>query len=189
MAIASEPVSPTGDAIRNVGRVLPWLAEIPTGRERNRITSGDLLRPSNRETRNAVADLKRNLGERYKSVNSVIVTMIDKLRAEVEAAPAGTVLDPDGTGVEALEEAEEYFRAECNELREIRSTLDGSGGQSLHGEAVFGELDRLEGLFSKVVQRCQDIRWLLMINDGAQASTTGKTFTSGAELVASLTAE
>ena len=115
--------------------------------------------------------------------------MTDKLRSEVEAAPTGTVLDPDGTGVQALEEAEQHFRAESEELRQIRRTLEGSGGQSVHGIGVFRELDRLEDLLSKVAQRCQEIRWLLMINDGALAPTTGKTFASGAELVSSLTSD
>ena len=113
--------------------------------------------------------------------------MMDKLRAEVEATPPGTVMDPNGVGVQAFEETEGYFRNECDELRAIRGALEHSGGPDQHGKRIFRELNRLEGLLSQVVQRCQEIRWLLMINDGALAPTTGKTFASGAELVSSLT--
>lgn len=189
MAIASEPVSPTGDAIRNVGRVLPWLAEFPERPDPTRFTPDCLLRSSDRETRRAVTELERNLGERHESIDAAVITMMDKLRAEVEAAPPGTVMDPDGAGVQAFEETEGYFRNESDELRAIRGALDHSGGPDRHGKRIFRELDRLEDLLSGVVRRCQEIRWLLMINDGALAPTTGKTFASGAELVSSLTSD
>lgn len=184
MAVASAPHSLNGDAIQSVGRVLPWLAGIP---DRSRFASGNLARTSDRETRDAVTDLERKLRKQHDSVYAAITAMTVKLRIEVESAPADTVLDPDGTGVQALEEAEEHFRAESEELREIRITLERSGGQSVHGVGVFRELGRLESLFSGIVQWCQEIRWHLMINDGALAPTTGKTFASGTELVSSLT--
>ena len=189
MAIASEPVSPTSNAIRNVGRVLPWLAEFPKSPDRSRFTPDCLLRSPDRETRRAVTELERDLGERYRSINAAVITMLDKLRAEVEAAPPGTVMDADGVGVQAFEETEEYFRSECDELGAIRGALEHSGGSGEHGKEIFHELDRLEDLLSQIVQRCQDIRWRLMINDGALAPTTGKTFASGAELVSSLTSD
>ena len=189
MANASESVSSTGDAIRNVGRVLPWLAEIPESPDRARFTPERLLHSSDRETRRAVTRLERNLGERHDSINATVIAMMDKLRAEVEAIPPGTVMDPGGVGVQAFEETEEYFRSEIEELRAIRGALEHSGEPEKHGKGIFRELDRLERLLSEVVQRCHDIRWLLMINDGALAPTTGKTYKSGAELVSSLTAE
>lgn len=188
MAIPSSPLLDS-DAIHSVGRVLPWLAEIPNSPDRTRFTTDNLLRPSKRETRSAVAELERNFGERSKSIDHAAFAMMDKLRAEVEATPPGTVMDPQGIGVQAFEETEGYFRNECDELRAIRRALEHSGGPDRHGEKIFCELDRLEDLLSKVVQRCQEIRWLLMINDGALAPTTGKTFASGAELVSSLTSD
>ena len=186
MAISPSPLLDS-DAIHSVGRVLPWLARIPNGPDRGRFTTESLLRPSKRETRNAVAELERNLGERCKSIDPAVFTMMDKLRAEVEAAPPGTVMDPDGAGVQVFEETEAYFCSECDELRAIRGGLERSGGPGEHGKGIFHELDRLEDLLSQIVRRCQDIRWRLMINDGALAPTTGRTFASGAELVSSLT--
>lgn len=188
MAISTSPLLDS-DAIHSVGRVLPWLAQIPNGPDRVGFTPDDLLRPSKRETRNAVAELERNLSERCKSIDPTVFAMMDKLRAEVEASPIGTVMDPDGVGVQAFEETEAYFRNECDQLRAIRGALEHSGGPGEHGKGIFHELDRLEDLLSQIVQRCQDIRWRLMINDGALAPTTGKTFASGAELVSSLTSD
>lgn len=186
MAVPSAPHLDS-DAIRSVGRVLPWLAEMPVRPDRARFTHDNLSRPSNREIRNAVAELEHNLGERCKTIDYAAFAMMDKLRTEIEAAPRGMVMDPKGAGVRVFEETERYFRGECDELREIRAALEHSGGSKVHGKGIFRELDRLEGLLSQIVQRCHEIRWLLMINDGALAPTTGKTFTSGDELVSSLT--
>ena len=188
MAISPSPLLDS-DAIHSVGRILPWLAEIPNGPDRVRFTPDSVLRPSKRQTRKAVAELERNLGERCKSIDAAVLTMMEKLRAEVEAAPPGTAMDPDGVGVQAFEETERHFRNECDDLRAFRGALEHSGGSGEHGKGIFRELDRLEDLLSQIVQRCQDIRWLLMINDGALAPTTGKTFASGAELVSSLTSD
>ena len=187
MAVASAPLPPNSDAIQSVGRVLPWLASIP---DRSRFAFDNLARTSDRETRDAVAGHERALRELHDSLDAAATAMMDKLRSEVEAAPAGTTMDPEGTGIQALEEAERFFRNQCTEfLGDIRNTLELSGDRSGHGKGVFRELDRLERLYFRIAECCQEVRWLLMINDGAQASTTGKTFTSGAELVASLTAE
>ena len=187
MVVAEAPPPLNSDAIRNVGRVLPWLARLPGQPERQRFRAGNLEWTSDDETRAAVAALERNLRERYDSVQGTISTMTDKLRTEVESAVPGTVLDPDGTGIQALEEAEEYFRSESRELRDIRDALDGSGARSAYGPSVFDELDRLDRLFFGIVQQCQEIRWLVMIHDGVASPTTGKTHKSGAELVSSLT--
>ena len=178
---------PNGEAIRNVGRVLPWLARMPGQPDRNWFTPDNLVRTSDPETREALVALERNLGERHDSLCAAFTAMTDKLRAELESTVPGTVMDPDGTGVQALEEAEEYFRTERSELRDIRKALDGSGVRSAYGPKVMDELDRLDRLFFTIVQWCQEIRWLVMINDGVASPTTGKTFTSGADLVSSLT--
>lgn len=183
-ASASPPLN--GDAIRSVGRVLPWLARLPGQPDRERFATGNLERSSDGETRTIVAALERNLRERHDSVHAAISVMADKLRIEVESAVPGTVMDPDGIGVQALEEAEEYFRVECGKLRDIRKALDGPGVRSACSESVFDELDRLTSLFFGIVQWCQEIRWLVMVRDGVASPSTGKTHKSGAELVSSL---
>ena len=113
--------------------------------------------------------------------------MTGKLRTEIQSAAHDTVIDPDGAGVQALEEAEAYFHSERHELRDVRKALEESEVPSTHGPRVFDELDRLDRLFFGIVQWCQEIRWLVMTHDGLASPTTGKTFTSGAELVSSLT--
>ena len=91
MAIPSSPLLDS-DAIHSVGRVLPWLAAIPNGPDRARFTPENLLRPSNREIRDAVAELERSLGERCKTIDHAAFAMMDKLRTEIESAPPGRVV-------------------------------------------------------------------------------------------------
>ena len=70
--------------------------------------------------------------------------MMDKLQAEIESMPPGTIMDPEGAGVQALEEAEEYFRTECDKLCDIRDALERSGGSEAHGKAIIDQLDRVQ---------------------------------------------
>jgi len=187
MGAASAPPPLNGDAIRNVGQLLPWLDRLPDPPDVTRFTPGGYTDTRDRETREAVSVLERHLHKRHDSVNGAFSAMTDKLWTEVESAMPGTVLDPEGFGVQALEEAEEYFRSESGELRELRKALDGSGVRSAYGASVFDALERLDRLFFDIVRWCQEIRWLVMIHDGVASPSTGKTHKSGAELVSSLT--
>ena len=177
------------EVIRNVGGVLPWLARLPKRPELPEpgwFTPTNLTATSSHELRNAIEGLARNLRERHDAVWTVASRMMDKLQAEIESTERGAIMDPEGTGVQALEEAEEYFRTECEELSGIRDALERSGGVVVHGAGVFRDLERLKGLFADIVSWSQQIRWRLMINDGELAPTTGRTFTSGADLISSL---
>lgn len=187
MGAGSAPPPLNSDAIRNVGQVLPWLDRLPDQPDISRFTPGDIAETSDRASREAVAVLERHFLKRHDSVNGAFSAMTEKLWTEVKSAMPGTVLDPEGSGVQALEEAEEYFRAERDEIREIRRALDGSGVRSAYGGSVFDELERLDRLFFDIVQWCQQIRWLVMIHDGVASPVTGNRHKSGAELVSSLT--
>ena len=184
MAAALAPPPLNGDAIESIGRVLPWLARTP---DASAPAPGEAARTSAREARNAVADLEGKLRDRHDALSAAFSAITDKLRNEIESTAPDTVIDPDGAGVRALEEAEAYFRRECSGLRDIRSSLEESVSASAGGQSVFDALDRLDRLFFGIVQWCQEIRWLVMTHDGLASPTTGKTFTSGAELVSSLT--
>ncbi len=187
MAAASAPPVLTGDAIEGVGRVLPWLARMPDQPDGSFFASGEAARASVGEAREAVAELEGKLRKRHDSLSAAFAAMTDKLRTEIESMAPDTVIDPDGAGVGALEEAEAYFRRECDGLRDMRNALEEFGSASACGRNVFDELDRLDRVFFAIVQWCQEIRWLVMTHDGVASPTTGKTFTSGAGLVSSLT--
>jgi len=174
------------DVIRNVGRLLPWLVRTSDEPDCRRYTCMNLTEASSRETRAAVDALMSNLRERYDAVTNVASRMMDKLQAEIESMPPGTIIDPEGTGIQALEEAEEYFRIECDKLCDIRDALERTGGSEAHGKAIIDQLARVRSLFTTVVAWSQEMRWLLLINDGTLAPTTGRRFTSGAALVSAL---
>ena len=181
--VASAPS--TSEVICNVGRVLPWLVRAPHEPDRGWFTSLNLARAPSRETKQALEALQHNLRKRHEAFTSAS-GMMKKLQAEIESTTPGTIMDPSGTGVQALEEAEEYFRSECEELTSIRDALDRSGGSGAYGQSVFEELQRLRELFANVVAWSQEVRWMLMINDGTLAPTTGRTIKSGADLVSTL---
>ena len=187
MAATSAPPPLNGDAIESVGRVLPWLARTQDRPDGSFFASGAAARASAGEARDAAAELEARLRERHDSLSAAFAAMTGKLRAEIESAAPDTVIDPGGAGVAAIEEAEAYFRNECAGLRDIRHALEESGSMSACGGGVFDALDRLERAFFEIVRWCQEIRWLVMTHDGIASPTTGKTFTSGAGLVSSLT--
>ena len=108
-AAAGTQVPLNSDAIRNVGRVLPWLARSPGRPDGERFGTANLEGAPDDETRTAVAALERNLRERHDSVHAAISAMTEKLRIEVESAAPDTVIDPDGTGAQGWKRRRNIF--------------------------------------------------------------------------------
>ena len=152
----------------------------------NWFTTRNLAHTANSKIEAAVLSLAHELRERRESVTTAISRMTSKLKSEVESTKPGTIMDPDATATQALEQAEEYFRIECEALDSIRAALKASGDAAIHDSRIFDELEELHRLFASVVSWSQEVRWLMLINDGTLAPTTGKTFTSGADLVSAL---
>ena len=186
MAGIREPATLNSDIVCHVGRILPWLADMPRQRDPRWFTSKNLAQPTNLDIDNAVLGLARELRERREALTTAISQMTTKLKAEIESTQPGTIMDPEGTATQALEEAEEYFRRQCSELESTREALGVSGGIAVHGREIFEELEKLRRLFESIVSWSQEVRWLMLINDGTLASTTGKSFTSGAELLSAV---
>ena len=159
---------------------------MPRQRDPRWFTSKNLAQPTNPEVNDAVLELTRELRERREAVTAAIAKMTAKLKAEVESIKPGTPMDPDGTGAQALEEGEEYFRRQSAELESVQEALRVSGGVAIHGQTIFEELEQLHRLFESIVSWSQEVRWLMLINDGTLAPTTGKSFTSGAELLSAI---
>ena len=159
---------------------------MPRQRDPRWFTSKNLAQPTNREVNDAVLELTRELRERREAMTTTISQMTTKLKAEVESIKPRTPMDPDGTGTQALEEGEEYFRRQSAELESIQKALRVSGGVAVHGQTIFEELEQLHRLFESIVSWSQEVRWLMLIKDGTLAPTTGKSFTSGAELLSAI---
>ena len=208
----------TGELIRDIGRVLPWLADVREDPAGNPSRLEGRTRLSRRVAKEAVEALASNLRHRYNAVNAAISGATNKLLDEIGSFEHGTVMDPDGAGAASSEQAEAYFRAQCEELRDLRlalnrldslsaphvdtwvaffegrleSLLDGSrqrdalGGKSAFGQEIYLEIQRLHALFAAVVDCFQELRWLMMINSGVVAPTTGRVFTTGTEFVSSI---
>ena len=159
---------------------------MPWRRDPRWFVSKNLAQPTNPEVNDAVLELTRELRDRREAVTTTISQMTTKLKAEIESAKPGTPMDPDGTGTQALEEGEGYFRRQSAELESVRKALRVSGGVAVHGRTIFEELEQLHRLFESIVSWSQEVRWLMLINDGSLAPTTGRSFTSGAELLSAI---
>ena len=188
MATVREPSTLNSDIVYHVGRVLPWLAETAGQSDMSWFTTRNLAHTASSKIEAAVLSLAHELRERREAVTTAISRMTSKLKSEVESTKPGTIMDPDGTATLALEQAEEYFRMECEALDSIRAALKASGDAAIHDSRIFDELEELHRLFASVVSWSQEVRWLMLINDGTLAPTTGKTFTSGADLISALDA-
>lgn len=186
MAGIRESSTLNSDIVSHVGRVLPWLAEKPGSSDKSWFTTRNLARTSSHQIETAVLNLAHELRERREAVTAAISQVTSKLRAEVESIKPGTIMDSDGTATQALEQAEEYFRMECEELEGVRTALKALEGETTPESGIFEELEALHRLFASIVSWSQEVRWLILINDGTLAPTTGKTFTSGADLISSL---
>ena len=165
------------EAIRDVGRALPLLASEP---QPDRVPV-DLPIEKRAELFKINAE-----GLRYR--HAVLYAVIDragkKLAATLDAAEPGEILDPGGEGCEALEKAEAYFKTQRDELGQLREGLTDAGAPPAHD--VFEALDRLDGLYASIVAIMQDVRWTLLIRDGANEPESAQTYASGAALVAAL---
>lgn len=173
----------SGEAVRDVAGALVWGAqplEQPEVLRENALSN--LHKNQNRKVIQVLTDSFR---ERYNAQAAVIATFQDRLLKAAKDFPPGQEMDPDDIAVPALEKGEAYFINERKALRDIRDVLQQSGGANVHGTEVFEELECLDELFKSLVAWYQELRWLILVNDGALPSNSGKTYTSGAEFMAS----
>ena len=178
----------SGETVRNVAGTLIWLARPPEQSEAlSQNWLADLLANRNRDKlRGAIKILTEGFRERHDAVATVCSTFQERLEKAAEDFPPGREMDPDDIAVSALEKGEEYFRKEREELHDVRDALQRTGGAETHGSEVFAELERLDTLFKDLVASYQELRWAIMIHDGALAPSTGGTCASGSEFMASM---
>ena len=178
----------SGETVRNVAGTLIWLARPPEqleGLSRNWRT--DLLAPQNGDKlRGAIQLFTESFRKRHDDVVDVCTAFQGRLRKAAEDFPPGWEMDPDDIAVPELEKSEAYFRQEREELRDVRDALQRTGGAEVCGAEVFAALERLDELFEYLVASLQELRWTIVIHDGALAPSTGGTCTSGAEFMASM---
>ena len=173
----------SGETVRNVAGALIWWAR-PT--ERPEVLNRDWsAKPRVNPTKQAIRELTDNFCKRHDAIVAVSSNFQD-LQKEVEDFQPGREIDPDDSAVPALEKGEAYFRGERAELREIRNALQRTGGTQAHGAEVFAALKCLDELFEALIASFQELRWLIMVNDGLLAPRTKGQCTSGAEFMAAL---
>ena len=170
----------SGEAVRDVTGALVWGA-LPL--EQPEVLRENTLVNLNKRVIQALTDSFR---ERYDAQAAIIATFQDRLLKAAKDFPPDQEMDPDDIGVPALEKGEAYFINERKELRDIRDALQQSGGKKTHGTEVFEELERLDELFKSLITLFQEIRWLILINDGSVPPSKEGIYASGARFMASL---
>ena len=181
--IAQQKAEFSGETVRNVAGVLIWWARPLEQPEVSRL-DGSANMDAN-HTRRAVKALTDGFRKRHDAIVSVSSNFRD-LQKAVEDFQPGKEMDPDDIAVPELEKGEAYFRGERKELREIRNALQRTGGTQAHGAEVFAALERLDELFEALIASFQELRWLIMVNDGSLAPRTRGRCTNGAEFMAAL---
>ena len=170
----------SGETIRNVAGTLIWLARPSKQSEvlsRNWLVH--LPKNQNRgELQSAIKILTENFRKRHDAVVDVCTTFQERLQKAAEDFPPGREMDPDDIAVPELERSEEYFRKERKELRDVRDALQRTGGVEAYGAEVFAALERLDKLFEYLIASLQELRWAIMIHDGALAPSTGGTWSN-----------
>ena len=178
----------SSETVRNVAGTLIWLAR-PPGQ------SGKLSRnwlvhlPKNQnrdELQSAIKVLTESFHKRYDAVIEVCTAFQERLQKAAEDFPPDREMDPNDIAVPELEKSEEYFRKEREDLRDVWDALQRTGGSEAYGAEVFAALERLDKLFEYLVASLQELRWAIMIHDGALAPSTGGTCASGSEFMASM---
>ena len=187
--VAQEKIAEfSSETVRNIAGTLIWLARPPEQLEKlSQNWLADLLANQNRDQlRGAIEILTDSFRERHDAVVNVCNAFQERLQKATEDFPSGREMDPDDIAVPELEKSEEYFRKEREELRDIRDVLQQTGGAEAYGAEVFAALERLDELFEYLVTSLQELRWAIMIHDGALAPSTGRTCASGSEFMASI---
>ena len=167
----------SAEMIRDVSRALPWLVAEPRTEP---IPAGVSLR----ERKDLLDAHAEGLRLRHDTLYPVIDRAGQKLAAAFKELDPDGITDPEGEGAESLEKAEAYFHAQRGDLSHFRNALVDAGAPSDHD--VFDALDRLDGLYAWIVAAMQEVRWTVLVADGVRTPPGGRTFTSGASLVAAL---
>ena len=178
----------SSETVRNVAGTLIWLARPPEQSEMlSRNWFVHLPKNQNRdELQSAIKLLTEGFRKRHDAIVDVCSAFQERFQKAADDFPPGREMDPDDIAVPELEKSEEYFRKEREELRDVRDALQRIGGTETHGAEVFAALERLDKLFEYLVASLQELRWAIMIHDGALAPSTGGTCASGSEFMASM---
>ena len=174
----------SGEVVRDIAGALVWGARpLEQPEELSENILANLHKNRNRKVIQALTDYLR---EQYNTQAALIATFPDRLLKAAKNFTPGQEMDPNDIGVPALEKGEAYFINERKALRDIRDALQRSGGKKTHGTEVFEELERLDELLKSLVIFFQEIRWLILVNDGSVPPSKDGIYASGAEFMASL---
>ena len=178
----------SGETVRNVAGTLIWLARPSEaiGSAKPELVRTSAEEPEQRRIAKRNKGINRKLSQTPRCRSRCLHAFQERLQKAAEDFPPGREMDPDDIAVPELEKSEEYFRKERKELRDVRDALQRTGDVEAYGAEVFAALERLDKLFEYLIASLQELRWAIMIHDGALDPSTGETCASGAEFMASM---
>ena len=160
MLTQQEPMIGFNEAVRSVAGTLIWMSK-----------PASLAIPDEQDQM-LVEEYTKSLKLRAANLSS-IPDIRETFKEAIDTYPEDEEMDPDDTGVPALERGEGYFHREREELHSVRRILEEKGGKGRYGPEVFLELDRLDNLYKELVSLFQDLRWTILIHDGKLAEKVG----------------
>lgn len=188
-------VQTTGAQIRDLGRVLPWMASPPSEQPEDfaAVLTPEALSAMSAAKRTAVIEALVTSCE-HRQVG--VAAALDKMTAELKQIRGMDVdevidgfADPDGEATDSCENAEAYFHAERENLQVLRDNLLSSGGLLVYDPRVFVAIDDLRTVFALAISCMQQARWLILMAEGGRdAPSSNRTFVSGAALIAAIEA-
>lgn len=188
MSTQQQTAELSGETIRNVAGTLIRLAQPPEQLEEPSRSWVAYLRENQApdKLRARIKILTDSFRARHDAMANICTAFQERFQKAAENFSPGREMDPDDIAVPQLEKSEEQFRRAREELRDVRDILQRTGGAEIHGSEVFAALERLDKLFEHLIASFQEIRWAIMIHDGALAPSPSGTCTSGSEFMASI---
>lgn len=137
-----------------------------------------------------VDSVATGLRKQHAGLRPVIDRAGEVLAEAMKEHPSDEIIDPEGDGAVALEQAEAYFKGRRAELERLREACVGLGTSPSHG--VFNALRRLDDLYVSIIGSMQEVRWSVLIFDGVRDrvdSPAPRAFATSSEWLASLNEE
>ena len=136
---------------------------------------------------NSIEELNKKVNEMIKVNRREVRLFKSKILKALNNYDTNKMIDPDEQIVDFLRDKENQFKRSDEMLRGIADNVDSlRKSRSRHVKLLVETYDNLRDLCLYVVSTYQDLRWKILIRDGALDKKTGSPISSGEEFIRNL---